>query len=351
MSLYIGVDFHPHQQTVCWCDQETGELRKRTLFHDTQEVKKFYQTMPSSIVGIEATSKAIWFEDLLFENNHQLLIGNARLIRKRAPSRHKSDDRDAENIFTLLVNDQFPSLWQRSRESSAILENIYLRASIVRQRTQTYNRLQAIAHEAGLPKGNMRTTGFQALLKQAELRPSSRWRSEKLFDLVRSFNHHISELDNWLEDQAKADQQVQLLLTQPGVGRLTALCLVNTIADINRFGSTRQIVSFVGLDPVEQSSGARVRFGQISKAGSPVLRHLLGQSALLVIRTDQKLKGFYKRLCKRKPKPVAKTAVSRKLLVKLSIMLRDQITAQEFDQRGRLAGDARTKKGLQMTVV
>lgn len=350
MSLYIGVDFHPHQQTVCWCDQETGELKKLTLFHDTREVKKFYQTMPSSIVGIEATSKAIWFEDLLFENNHKLLVGNARLIRKRAPSRHKSDDRDAEHIFTLLVNHEFPTLWQRSRESAAILEALYLRASIVRQRTQTYNRLQAIAHEAGLPKGNMGTKRFQALLKQAGLRQSSRWRLEKLFDLVETFNRHISELDSWFKNQAEADRQVQLLLTQPGVGVLTALCFVNTIGDISRFQSTRQITSFVGLDPLERSSGARTGFGRISKAGSPVLRHLLGQSALLVIRTDQKLKAFYKRLCKRKPKPVAKTAVSRKLLVKLSIMLRDQITASEFDRRGRLVGDARAKKGLQMTV-
>lgn len=348
MSLYIGVDFHPHQQTVCWCDLETGELRKRTLFHHTDEVRKFYQTMPSSIVGIEATSKATWFEDLLFENNHKLLVGNAQLIRKRAPSQHKSDDRDAEHIFTLLLAGEFPMLWQRSRESSAILENLYLRASFVRQRTQTFNRLQAIAHEVGLPKGNMSTKRFQIQLKQAEnLRASSRWRSEKLFDLVETFNHHISELDNWLKERAEADPQVQLLMTQSGVGPLTSLCFVNTIGDISRFSSTRQITAFVGLDPVERSSGSRIRFGRISKAGSPVLRHLLGQSTLMVIRRDQKLKSFYKRLCKRKPKPVAKTAAARKLLVKLSIMLRDQITAQEFDRRGRLVGDARAKKGLQ----
>jgi hypothetical protein len=53
------------------------------------------------------------------------------------------------------------------------------------------------------------------------------------------------------------------------------------------------------------------------------------------------LKAFYKRLAKKKPKAVAKTAASRKLLVKLSIMLRDQITADEFDQRGRTVGNAR----------
>ncbi|MGI8642323.1 MAG: hypothetical protein ACR2MG_20530 [Pyrinomonadaceae bacterium] len=61
MSLYIGVDFHPHQQTVCWCDTATGETKTQTLPHDVDKVSEFYQSMPSATVGIEATSKAIWF--------------------------------------------------------------------------------------------------------------------------------------------------------------------------------------------------------------------------------------------------------------------------------------------------
>jgi len=29
MTLYIGVDFHPHQQTAAWCDTGTGETAAR----------------------------------------------------------------------------------------------------------------------------------------------------------------------------------------------------------------------------------------------------------------------------------------------------------------------------------
>jgi hypothetical protein len=73
-------------------------------------------------------------------------------------------------------------------------------------------------------------------------------------------------------------------------------------------------------------------------------------------RLDVKLKSFYKRLSKKKPKAVAKTAVARKLLVKLAIMLRDNINADEFDiqwelsptrpLRGRTVGNARQARGL-----
>ena len=63
MRLYIGVDFHPYQQTVCWMDVETGELRSQVL-RELDEVREFYKNQPTSIVGIEASSRAVWFEDL-----------------------------------------------------------------------------------------------------------------------------------------------------------------------------------------------------------------------------------------------------------------------------------------------
>ncbi len=122
MSLYIGVDFHPHQQTVCWCDTETGEIKTQTLPHDVDKVSEFYQAMPTATVGIEATSKAIWFENLLAATKHKLVVGNPTLIRKKATSRHKSDKRDAELMLNLLIKDEFPRLWRRSAANNQVLD-------------------------------------------------------------------------------------------------------------------------------------------------------------------------------------------------------------------------------------
>lgn len=346
MTLYIGVDFHPHQQTACWLDEETGEIRIRDFHHDQEELRRFYSSMPKAVIGIEASSKATWFEDLIFENGHELLVGDPALIRKRAVSRHKSDKRDAEHIFTLLVNGEFPALWRRPRESVHVLEVIRLRSSFVRQRTQVYNRLQAMAHEIGLRKGTIRTSRFQELLKEARMNEVQSLRRSHLFRLMESLSQQIGEFDSWLKAKAEEVDKVRLLLTQSGVGYLTALCMVHTLGDVRRFTRTRQITAFIGLDPLERSSGSRVGFGHISKAGSGILRFLLGQSANIASRQDPRLKAFYKRLSKKKPKAVAKTAVARKLSVKLSIMLRDNITAAEFDQRGCTAVDnARTEQG------
>ena len=358
MTLYIGVDFHPHQQTVAWCDTQTGETRTFDMVHDTHEVRRFYSSLPEpAIIGIEASARAVWFENMLFETGHKLFVGNPVLIRKRAVSRHKNDRRDAELILELLMRDEFPAIWRRRPESESVLDILRLRQSLVRQRTQGYNRLQALAHSVGLAKGRMRTNVFQALLKQAQLDESSTLRRDHLFSLIEKLSEQIDELSGWLKKKAKVDTAAQLLMTQTGVGYLTGLATVHTLGDVSRFARiSKQVVSFAGLDPLERSSAGRVRFGSVSKAGSRLLRYQLGLAAQIASRSDAKLKGFYKRLAKKKPKAVAKTkvvleqlplnAAARQLLVKLAIMLRDNITAQEFDQRGRTVGNARLTTGL-----
>lgn len=352
MTLYIGVDFHPHQQTLSWCDTETGETRTLDMVHDLEMVRRFYSSFPEpAVVGIEASARAVWFENMLFETGHKLFVGNPVLIRKRATSRHKNDRRDAELILDLLMRDEFPSIWRRQPDSESVLDVLRLRHSLVSQRTQGYNRLQALAHSVGLTKGRMRTKAFQAVLKEARMDEAASIRREHLFSLIEKLSEQIDELSGWLRKRADGHASVQLLMTQRGVGYLTALATVHTIGDVSRFSRiSKQVVSFAGLDPLERSSAGRVRFGSISKAGSHLLRYQLGLAAQIAQRSDAKLKGFYKRLAKKKPKAVAKTAAARKLLIKLAIMLRDNITADEFDQRGRTVGNARLSTGPQMTV-
>ncbi|MBK7705552.1 MAG: transposase [Acidobacteria bacterium] len=101
---------------------------------------------------------------------------------------------------------------------------------------------------------------------------------------------------------------------------------------------------------MRRAPGGWVSFGGISRAGSPLLRYMLGQAANAAARRDERLRAFYRRLARKKTRRVAKTAVTRKLLVKLSVMLRENITAREFDMRGSTAGDTRGETRSEMTV-
>jgi len=70
-----------------------------------------------------------------------------------------------------------------------------------------------------------------------------------------------------LEKEADKKEGVQLLRTHPGIGLLTSLALVHTLGEVRRFGRKEEVVAFVGLDPLEKSSGEKKRIGSISKHG------------------------------------------------------------------------------------
>lgn len=348
MTLYIGVDFHPHQQQIALCDTEKGEVQEVVLFHNLEQVRRFYEQFPAAVVGIEAGCAASWFENMLTELGHELKVGNSTLIRARARSRHKSDKRDADLILELLLKDEFPSLWRRPAASVSILEQLRFRHQLVRQRTQICNRLQALAHDAGLPKKGIQTKrAREALMQSDRLSETQRFQRDQLFELLDDLTSRIKVIEDWLAEKVLTDIQVQRLLTHKGIGNLSALIVVHTLGNVSRFASSKQVVAFTGLDPLERSSAGKVRFGSISKAGSAELRHLLGQAMHVAVRYDAELKAFYKRLATKRSKSVAKVAATRKLLVRLFIMLRDGIDYTEFKRRGLAAGVPVKSRGLQ----
>lgn len=166
-------------------------------------------------------------------------------------------------------------------------------------------------------------------------------------ELLDDLSARIKVIEKWLEEKASGDAQVGLLLSHKGIGILSALAVVHTLGDISRFPSSKEVVAYTGLDPLERSSAGKVRTGSISKAGSSVLRHLLGQAMHVAARYDGELKSFYKRLANRRTKSVAKVATTRKLLIRLFIMLRDGIDYQEFKRRGSAVGMPVLFHGLQ----
>src|SRR5579859_2801789 len=96
----IGCDLHTRYQVVAWVKEETGEVVTRRLEHENGEAARFYASWPrGTVVGIEATFPAHWFERLLGECGHELWVGHAAKIRASVVRRQKTDTRDAEHLL------------------------------------------------------------------------------------------------------------------------------------------------------------------------------------------------------------------------------------------------------------
>jgi transposase len=343
MTIYCGVDFHARQQTVCYCDTARGESRLEELRHDRDDIRGFYSGLGGDvIVGLEASGYSSWFVELLEGLGHEVWLGDASEIRRRARRRQKNDRRDAELILDLLRKDEFPRIHHPPFESREVLRLLRYRHKLVQMRTRAKNSLQALAYSAGSAKRAQLLSGKGrerlSLLPMSEA--MDRQRGEWL-SLVEELDRRIKGVDAWLERQARPDGRVERLRTHPGLGLLSSLALVHTLEPVARFGGGRKVAAYAGLDPMEYSSGEKRRFGSISKGGSRLLRYLLVEAAQTAVRRDEELKRFYLRLLRRRGAQKAKVAAARKLLIRGYILLRDGIDYAEFLRRGVEARPAR----------
>lgn len=346
--IYIGVDFHARQQTICYLKTETGELVIADLKHrDKEQVRAFYQQFQGHvIIGLEASGYSPWFETMVEELGCEVWLGDATEIRRRARWRHKDDRRDAELIWDLMVHNEFPLLHRPALQSREILRMLRYRQKLIKMRTMSKNSLQAIAMQAGLAKGS-RLFGpvGQQELQTAEMSAALQWQRDHWLALMQPLNQQLLETMVWFKAQAKGDAVISRLRTHPGIGLLTSLCLLHTLQPVSRFRNQRKVVAYGGFDPMVRRSAERAVYLGISKAGSRMLRYLLVEAVHTAVRHDEDLKRFYQRVAERRGRPKAKVAAARKLLIRAYIMLRDEIDYAEFRRRAVAARLARRGQG------
>jgi len=324
--MIIGCDFHPSWQQIAWLDSETGETREQKLVHGSGEAKQFYQQLAApALIGMEATGNSQWFMEMVENLGHTIWIGDAAQIRASYVRKQKTDKRDAGHILKLVVEGRFPRLWSPDREQRDLRQLVLHRHKLVEIRTRVKNELQHLSMNKGMQKKRAlwSRAGMQ-LLRELPLKPWAACRREDLLGLLAMLDEQIGKLDGAVQQAADEHPQAKLLMTQPGVGPNTALAFVLTIGDVGRFPRGKQVASYLGLIPREESSGGRQKLGAISKQGNRWLRCLLVEATHNVVRLDPGFRKQYLHRCHQKPKGVAKVAVARQLAVRLYWMLRTQ---------------------------
>jgi transposase len=349
--IIVGCDYHPGFQQIAFVDTETGELQERRLGH-REEAEKFYRDLAARgakvRVGMEASGHARWFERLLAELNFELWIGDAAEIRAKRVRKQKTDRQDAQLILRLMLKDDFPRIWVANWENRDLRQLLWHRHRMVQARTRIMNQLQAVALNEGLryKKRLWRKTGRE----QFESLPLARWascRRQDLLQMLDRMNPTIGELTQAIEQEAEKCPQAQRLMTHPGVGALTALAFVLIIGEAERFSCGKQIASYLGLVPAEDSSGERRRLGHISKQGNSLLRFLLVEAAQVTVRSDPRWRNQFFHLAMRRGRKIAKVAMARRLAVGLYWMWRRGWDYEQLENFGSHAGQPGNRHGVQ----
>ena len=145
--------------------------------------------------------------------------------------------------------------------------------------------------------------------QQLEAFRSAPWasrRREDLLQLLDRLNPTISDLTQAIEQEVEKCPEARHLRTHPGVGALTALTFVLIIGRTERFQCGKQIAAYLGLVPLEDSSGNRRRLGHITKQGSSILRFLLVEAAQVTARSIPEWRNKYFHLAMRRGRKIAK---------------------------------------------
>lgn len=320
----IGCDFHSRYQQIAALNRETGEMVKRRLSHEGDEVDKFYASLPcGAVVGMEATLPAQWFERIIQRCGHQLWVGDAAKIRAAEVRKQKTDPRDARHVLELLLTDRFPRIWVPTPAERDLRQLLVHRHKLVRWRTQLHNQLTALARNQGLLLHRRSwTSRARQQLQACPLDPWAARRRQDLLFLLDHLNPQIQELTRQAEQEAQRRPAAAELMNAPGVGPVVSLAFVLTLGTAQRFPRGKQVASYLGLNPSEHSSGGRQKLGPISKQGNALMRCLLVEAAWAAVRNDPELQRFFKRLAFRRGRKIAIVATARKLAVKLYWRLR-----------------------------
>jgi transposase len=346
-----GIDVHKSFliATILNCEgiKETKEFN--TGIEDLINLREWIMARHCQRVAMESTG--IYWTPLYtcLEGKVETIVANPRHI-KNIPGR-KTDDLDSEWIAELCLNGQIKPSYIPSKGIRELRDLTRTRTKTIQTMTAFKNRVHKV-----LEKANIRISGVLSEIfgiaglqilngilnkkniddvlkdvkrigkKKAAIKESVRgelsqidiWLIRECLETIDFLKIKINLLDSMINQQIKKEQkqdQMEILMTLPGISYTSASAILAEIGDINVFPSPKSLVGWSGLAPSLDESAGKSSNGHITKKGSKYLRRMLVQCAHVIARCrPNKLRFFFQRILMRKGKKIAIVALARKLL-------------------------------------
>jgi transposase len=296
-----------------------GEAVVRKALRRSQMLP-FFAKLPPCLVGMEACGTSHHWARELSRLGHEVRLMPPAYVKPYV-KRGKTDAADAEAICEAVTRPTMRFVAIKSPEQQGVLAMHRTRDLLVKQRTQLVNMIRGLLAEFGIdiPRGLER-----ALLMTREIVDGETLdvpvEAAKVIVMLsqQALDCHlrVREIDRDILAWQRANDVARRLATIPGIGPVGASALAASVTDPRQFKSGRQFAAWLGLTPLQKSSGGKERLGRISKMGDKYLRKLLivGMTSL-VRRAKYKPESVDPRLADllaRKPMRVATVALANK---------------------------------------
>lgn len=341
--FYLGIDQHAKQLTIDLGDEEANLVDHRQVSTEWKPLRRFLSDLALKSAddgGFMAVVEVCGFNRYLIALLYEYGCKQVLLVQPETRSRRKTDRRDARRLRELLwVNrDRFrageraPQLRvvrPPSEADEAARQLTALRTRLTRLRTKAVNKVQGLVRKHNLqhdrPTKGTQTKRAIAWMRTLELPEIDRFEMDLQLNRWELYNEQLAVADKLIEEHQQRHEAALLLSSVPGLSLFGSLMVGSRIGNIEDFIRGDSLANYWGLTPGSSSTGDTVRHGHITKEGSPLVRYILGQAVLHVLRKDAWMRKWYQRLKKRRGSGIARVAVMRRLATVIWAMLKYKI--------------------------
>lgn len=344
--LYIGLDVHSKWMTIAGLDPATGErLRWDQVANDCASVVELFGKLKGPLHGVMESGTNSWamYRELLPFFERLVVADPVSLWDRRRDRKAKTDRLDAMRLAQMLSRDEIKPLYIPDERTQDLRILVRGKVRISRWAPRLTNEIGSMLRSWGyVGSRSLLTKSGKREMDQAELPKHSARVLELWRELLETAQKIEDELSAAIEEEAASDNDCALLRTVPGVGAFTALLIKAEIGNVERFESSSQLISYVGLSPRVYQSGENCRYGQLGTWGNRWLRYAIGLLAQRVAHSTKNgaLKTTYWRVQFRNHKNAAKMAVARKFTRAVHQMLTHGEAWDEAKARSREASAA-----------
>jgi transposase len=316
--ITIGLDLAKSIFQVHGVDA-TGQVVVRKSLRRAQMLP-FFAKLPSCLVGIEACGTSHHWARELIKLGHEVRLMPPAYVKPYV-KRGKTDAADAEAVCEAVTRPTMRFVPVKSPEQQAALSMHRTRDLLVKQRTQMVNMIRGLLAEFGIDiaKGLGRALLMAQRIVDGEA-PDVPIEAAKIVGTLSQqaldIDARLRQIDRDLLVWQRGNDVARRLMTIPGIGPVGATALAASVTDPHQFRSGRQFAAWLGLTPLQKSSGGKERLGRITKMGDKYLRKLLivGMTSLVsrAKSRPEKIDPRLANLLARKPVRVATVAMANK---------------------------------------
>ena len=260
-ATFVGLDVHRKIVVATALDSDGRQLCQEKFGPTDEELAEFLEALPGTKhVALEACSMWEHYYDAATATGASVTLSNPYKTRLIAEASLKSDKVDSEALARLLRLDSLPTAYAPPPEIRALRTLVRDRVFYRRAWTSVANHTYAVLIRKGISyeDGVLRHPRNRAVLHNLGLPEVDRG-----LEVLTDLEGRVRELDREVRQACRESEEARLLQTIPGIGEITALALVAFLCPIERFHTSRQVCSYVGLIPRSYQSADREYDGRL----------------------------------------------------------------------------------------